>query len=87
MLGDAYDRQEARRYNQAGRELKRKFPGTEVIIVPKCHEAIDVIDEDMILGYPWGILTRLPTSTRTSWTGEDGECIYWGKSDKTVSSD
>ena len=54
MLGDAYDRQEARRYNQAARELKRKFPGTEVIIVPKCRDAIDVIDEDMILGYPMG---------------------------------
>ncbi|KAA9400699.1 hypothetical protein Har1131_18655 [Haloarcula sp. CBA1131] len=54
MLGDAYDRQEARQYNQAARELKRKFPGTEVIIVPKCHEAIDVIDEDIILGYPMG---------------------------------
>ncbi|EMA14901.1 DUF6610 family protein [Haloarcula amylolytica] len=54
MLGDAYDRQEARRYNQAARELKRKFPGTEVIIVPKCRDTIDVIDEDMILGYPMG---------------------------------
>jgi len=54
MLGDAYDQQEARRYNQAARELKRKFPGTEVIIVPKCRDAIDVIDEDIILGYPMG---------------------------------
>jgi hypothetical protein len=54
MLGDAYDRQEARRYNQAARELKRKFPGTEVIIVPKCRDAIDVIDDDIILGYPMG---------------------------------
>jgi len=54
MLGDAYDRQEARRYNQAARELKRKFPGTEVIIVPKCRDAIDVIDEDIVLGYPMG---------------------------------
>ncbi|EMA09542.1 DUF6610 family protein [Haloarcula marismortui] len=54
MLGDAYDRQEARRYNQAARELKRKFPGTEVIIVPKCRDAIDVIDDDIVLGYPMG---------------------------------
>ncbi|NHN64254.1 hypothetical protein G9463_13235 [Haloarcula sp. JP-Z28] len=54
MLGDAYDQQEARRYNQAARELKRKFPETEIIIVPKCREAIDVIDEDIILGYPMG---------------------------------
>ncbi|EMA10053.1 DUF6610 family protein [Haloarcula marismortui] len=54
MLGDAYDQQEARRYNQAARELKRKFPGTEVIIVPKCRDAIDVIDEDIVLGYPMG---------------------------------
>ncbi|RLM33106.1 DUF6610 family protein [Haloarcula sp. Atlit-120R] len=54
MLGDAYDRQEARRYNQAARELKRKFPGMEAIIVPKCRDAIDVIDDDIILGYPMG---------------------------------
>ncbi|AJF27346.1 hypothetical protein SG26_01225 [Haloarcula sp. CBA1115] len=54
MLGDAYDQQEARRYNQAARELKRKFPGTEVIIVPKCRDAIDVIDDDIVLGYPMG---------------------------------
>ncbi|KZX48263.1 DUF6610 family protein [Haloarcula sp. K1] len=54
MLGDAYDQQEARRYNQAARELKRKFPGTEAIIVPKCRDAIDVIDDDIILGYPMG---------------------------------
>jgi len=54
MLGDAYDRQEVRRYNQAARELKRKFPDMEAIIVPKCRDAIDVIDEDMVLGYPMG---------------------------------
>ncbi|WP_367176294.1 DUF6610 family protein [Haloarcula rubripromontorii] len=54
MLGDAYDQQEARRYNQAARELKRKFPGMEAIIVPKCRDAIDVIDEDIVLGYPMG---------------------------------
>ncbi|WP_367175709.1 DUF6610 family protein [Haloarcula rubripromontorii] len=54
MLGDAYNQQEARRYNQAARELKRKFPGIEVIIVPKCHEAIEEIDEDIVLGYPMG---------------------------------
>ncbi|KOX91505.1 hypothetical protein AMS69_18620 [Haloarcula rubripromontorii] len=54
MLGDAYNQQEARRYNQAARELKRKFPGIEVIIVPKCHEAIKEIDDDIVLGYPMG---------------------------------
>ncbi|EMA18394.1 DUF6610 family protein [Haloarcula marismortui] len=54
MLGDAYDQQEARRYNQAARELKRKFPGMEAIIVPKCRDAIDVIDDDIVLGYPMG---------------------------------
>jgi hypothetical protein len=54
ILGDAYDRQEARCYNEAARELTRKFPGTEIIVVPKCREAIDVIDEDIVLGYPLG---------------------------------
>jgi hypothetical protein len=54
ILGDAYDRQEAGQYTEVARELKRKFPGTEVIIVPKCRAAIDVIDEDIVLGYPLG---------------------------------
>ncbi|MBX0297389.1 DUF6610 family protein [Haloarcula nitratireducens] len=54
MLGDAYDSEGARQYNRAARELKRKFPGTEIIIVPKCREAIPAIDDNIVLGYPMG---------------------------------
>ena len=54
ILGDAYDREEARRYNQAARELQVTFPETELIVVPKCREAIPEIDDDLILGYPMG---------------------------------
>jgi len=54
VLGDAYDAEEAREYNRAARELSSKFPGTEVIVVPKCRDAIDVIDQDIVLGYPMG---------------------------------
>ena len=54
ILGDAYDRTEARRYNRAAQELKGKFNDVEIIVVPKCREAIDAIDDDIILGYPMG---------------------------------
>jgi hypothetical protein len=54
VLGDAYTVQEAEEYNRAARELKSKFPDTELIIVPKCRAAIDSIDDDMVLGYPMG---------------------------------
>jgi len=54
VLGDAYNPAEAREYNRAARELRSKFPGTELIVVPKCRDAIDVIDEDIVLGYPMG---------------------------------
>ncbi|MBX0305756.1 DUF6610 family protein [Haloarcula salinisoli] len=54
ILGDAYDVEEAREYNRAARELKSKFPDTELIIVPKCREAIDAVDKDIVLGYPMG---------------------------------
>ncbi|WP_135305158.1 DUF6610 family protein [Haloarcula amylovorans] len=54
MLGDAYDCEEARRYNRVSRELKGTFPGTEIIIVPKCREAISAIGDDLALGYPMG---------------------------------
>jgi hypothetical protein len=44
ILGDAYNVEEAREYNHAARELKPKFPDTELIVVPKCREAIDAVD-------------------------------------------
>jgi hypothetical protein len=54
MLGDAYSRDEGRKYSRTARELKASFPDVEIIVVPKCREAIPAIDEDLILGYPMG---------------------------------
>ncbi|WP_424016147.1 DUF6610 family protein (plasmid) [Halorientalis pallida] len=54
MLGDAYTRDEGREYSRTARELKASFPDVEIIIVPKCREAIPAIDEDLVLGYPMG---------------------------------
>lgn len=54
ILGDAYSRAEAREYTRAARELQDKFDDVETVIVPKCQEAIDAIDDDIVLGYPMG---------------------------------
>jgi hypothetical protein len=71
VLGDAYDCEEAREYNRAARELRAKFPGTELIVVPKCRAAIDVIDEDIVLGYPMGYSdkTAVEYTNIVDWRG------------------
>jgi len=76
VLGDAYDAEEAREYNRAARELSSKFPGTEIIVVPKCRKAIDVIDQDIMLGYPMGYsdMTAEEYTNIVDWrnSGTDG---------------
>lgn len=54
VLGDADTPPEAHEYTQLARDLRAEFPSTTFIIVPKCREAIDIIDEDFVLGYPLG---------------------------------
>jgi len=54
VLGDADTPKEAREYTQLARDLREEFPSTTFIIVPKCHEAIEIIDTDFVLGYPLG---------------------------------
>lgn len=54
VLGDAGTPRAAREYMQLARDLRAEFPDTIVIIVPKCREAIDIVDEDFVLGYPLG---------------------------------
>lgn len=71
VLGDAYDVEEAREYNRTARELTSKFSGTELIVVPKCREAIDIIDDDIVLGYPMGYsdLTAEVYTNIVDWRG------------------
>jgi hypothetical protein len=71
MLGDAYNAEEAQRYCRVARDLQASFPDTEVIIVPKCREAIRAIDEDIILGYPMGYSDKTAEeyTTIVDWRG------------------
>lgn len=54
VLGDAEDPEEARTYTEFARSLSREFPETEYVIVPKCPEAFEIIDEEFVLGYAMG---------------------------------
>jgi hypothetical protein len=54
VLGDAATPEQAHEYTRLARTLVDEFPATEFAIVPKCHEAIEIIDDQFILGYAMG---------------------------------
>jgi hypothetical protein len=54
VLGDAATPEEAHEYTRLARTLVDEFPTTEFVIVPKCREAIEIIDEQFVLGYAMG---------------------------------
>jgi hypothetical protein len=54
VLGDAYTVEEARELNQVACELGETYPYKELVVVPKCREAFDIFEEDLVLGYPMG---------------------------------
>lgn len=71
VLGDAVTPQEACEYTRLARDLRDEFPATTFIIVPKCREAIDIVDEDFVLGYPLGYssLNATDYSDPVDWRG------------------
>lgn len=54
ILGDAYTPVEAEGLNKTVGELQEEYPFKEYVAVPKCREAFDIFDEDVILGYAMG---------------------------------
>jgi hypothetical protein len=54
VLGDAATPEQARKYIRLARTLVDEFPITEFVIVPKCREAIEIIDGQFVLGYAMG---------------------------------
>lgn len=54
VLGDAYTEEEAEELNDVACELLEESPGKEVVVVPKCESAFDVLDGDVTLGVPIG---------------------------------
>jgi len=71
ILGDAYTPTEARQLDEIATQLKKELPYKEPIIVPKCREAFQLIDEDTTLGYPLGYSTEEPEefSELSDWRG------------------
>lgn len=71
VLGDVYSLKETREYVCAVRDLQASYPNSELVIVPKCCEAIDAIPEDLVLGYPRGYSDRLAHefSDLADWRG------------------
>ena len=54
VLGDAATPSQAREYTSLAHDLADEFPTTEFVIVPKCCEAIEIVDAQFVLGYPMG---------------------------------
>ena len=54
VLGDAYTEQEAQELNRVASELLKENPHKEIVVVPKCEDAFDVLDGDVTLGVPIG---------------------------------
>lgn len=54
VLGDAYNKEEATELNQTVDQLQKKYPHKEYVVVPKCREALETLDDDLTLGYAMG---------------------------------
>ncbi|MDS0243764.1 MULTISPECIES: DUF6610 family protein [unclassified Haloferax] len=71
VIGDAYEVDEVGGYVAAAREIQASYPEAELVIVPKCRQAIDAVPEDLIVGYSRGYADRLAHdfSDPVDWRG------------------
>ncbi|WP_273836951.1 DUF6610 family protein [Halococcus sp. PRR34] len=71
VLSDVTTPEQARDYTCLARSLVDEFPTTEFVIVPKCPEAFEIIDERFVLGYPMGYsdIQATDISTLSDWRG------------------
>jgi len=72
ILGDAHTPVEAQGLNQIARQLQDEYPHRKYVIVPKCHDAFDLLDDDLVLGYPMGYsdIQADDYSTTQDWRGQ-----------------
>lgn len=54
ILGDAYTAGEAEDLDAVAFDLRDEYPFKELVAVPKCSEAFQIFDDDLVLGYPMG---------------------------------
>lgn len=71
VIGDADTVEEAREYVRTAHDLQARYPNAEIVIAPKCREAINAIPDDIILGYARGSSDRLAHefSEPVDWRG------------------
>jgi len=77
VVGDARSADEAHIFVEEVRKLKTEYPDSTLIIVPKCHEAIDIIGSadvpgtEIVLGYSMGYSDILASdfSDYSDWRG------------------
>ena len=73
VLGDAYTPIEAKGMNDIATDLKAEYPYKEVVVVPKCRKAFDILDDEIVLGYPMGYSDVQATefSKLNDWRGRN----------------
>ncbi|WP_408960534.1 DUF6610 family protein [Natrinema sp. 74] len=71
VIGDAYEVNDVDEYVAAVCEIQASYPDAELVIVPKCRGVIDMIPDDLVLGYSRGYADRLAHefSEPTDWRG------------------
>ena len=54
IVGDAYSSWAAEQLNELTEQLRDAYPQKRYVAVPKCRDAFDVLDDEVVLGYPIG---------------------------------
>ena len=54
VIGDAYTREQAGQMNEVVRDLRNDHEYKTFVVVPKCEQAFDVLDNDIVVGYANG---------------------------------
>jgi hypothetical protein len=71
VIGDVDEMDDVDAHVSAAREIQASYPEAELIVVPKSREVIDVIPENLVLGYSRGYANRLAHefSDPADWRG------------------
>jgi hypothetical protein len=71
ILGDAYTATDAKRLNAVATSLQEEYQYKTFVVVPKCRKAFDILDDEIVLGYPLGYSDVQATeySTLGNWRG------------------
>lgn len=71
ILGDAYTPSDAKELNSIATELNVEYPYKEFVVVPKCRQAFNILDDEIVLGYPMGYsdVQADEVSERSDWRG------------------